>query len=66
MKRLLLLLLLPLLLTPTAHAVENFNYDGGYRACIRHFFRRYNNEWVEKKGNYEKDEFRSHAHKECK
>ena len=64
MKR--LLLLLPLLLIPAAHAVENFNYDAGYRACVRwHFSDTTREEWNEM-NKWVKDKFRMQVHKSCR
>ena len=64
MKR--LLLLLPLLLTPAAHAVENFNYDAGYRACIRNFFADFDRQTWNKATKEAKDQIRSKAHRYCR
>ena len=61
-----LLLLLPLLLTPTAHAVENFNYEAGYRACIRNFFADTSRQEWNQTSKDMKDRFRSKAHRYCR
>ena len=45
---------------------NDFNYESGYRACIRHYFWRWRHEWEEQKTKYEKDEFRRNAHIQCK
>ena len=60
-----LLLLLPLLLTPAAHAVENFNYGIGYRHCIRDFYRDMTREkWIGL-SDRQKNSFRARAHRAC-
>ena len=64
MKR--LLLLLPLLLTPAAHAVENFNYDSGYRACIRDFYRDMSRKRWNEMSDRDKNSFRADAHRYCR
>ena len=61
-----LLLLLPLLLSPAAHAVENFNYDTGYRHCIRDFFRDKTREEWRGMNDYAKNKFRALAHRYCR
>ena len=71
MKRLLLPLLLGSLVAPAgASAVKDFNdfnYETGYRACVRHFFAE--KTWTRQKwnesSNEEKDRYRNLAHRSC-
>ena len=70
MKKLLLLLPLVLgsLVTPASASPykESFNYEAGYKACIRDFFYKMTRQrWNDYTSNG-KDEFRAKAHRSCR
>ena len=49
-----------------ASALENFNYDAGYRACVRwNFTYKTREEWNEM-NKWAKDKFRMQVHKSCR
>tara|TARA_B100000073_G_C23458633_1_gene462381 strand:+ start:139 stop:357 length:219 start_codon:yes stop_codon:yes gene_type:complete len=63
------LLLLPLLLGSLVgcSGANDFNYESGYRACIRFYFVAYKDDWEEmKKESFKRDWFRQRAHDYCK
>ena len=67
MKR--LLLLLPLLLGSLVgcSGANDFDYETGYRACIRYYFAGYQGDWEkDKDGPFKGDAFRTRAHRYCK
>ena len=67
-----LLLLLPLLLgslvTPASASSykESFNYEAGYKACIRDFFYKMTRQRWNDLSSVGKDDFRTKAHKSCR
>ena len=61
-----LLILLPLLLSPGVQAVETFNYEAGYRYCIRDFFRDISRQKWNEMSDRAKSNFRADAHKHCR
>ena len=60
-------LLLGSLVAPTgASALENFNYEAGYRACVRYFFSDTTRDDWNGRSKKAKDQFRMQVHKSCR